>query len=227
MSAIKTRFCAVCGSQKTKLINNTCIDCYFKTIQIDVPKSAKISACPACDSVNLKGFWVKADEEHDFYLTQAIIDKLKLPAGVELEDIEILQTGKEGLIQLNLNVEGKRFSIIKSIELYVEDRLCDVDAKRKREAYDGKLQLRTDKDVHDFLVKISELIAPFSNNVLKAEEVRTGIDFYFIEVDVMKQALVEIRKHFKLKIKESYEEYSWDKLKNRPKYRITISARND
>jgi NMD protein affecting ribosome stability and mRNA decay len=225
--SIKTRFCAACGSQKTKLINNTCIDCYFKTIRIDVPKSAKISACPSCDSVNLKGFWVKADEEHDFYLTQAIIDKLKLPSGVELEDIEIIQTGKEGVVQLNLSVEGKRFSVTKPIELYVEDRLCDVDAKRKREAYEGTLQLRTEKDVHDFLAKISKIIEPFSSNVLKAEEVRTGIDFYFIEVSTMRQALVEIKKHIKLKLKESYEEYSWDKSKDRPKYRVTISARTE
>jgi NMD protein affecting ribosome stability and mRNA decay len=223
--SIKTRFCAACGSQKTKLINNTCIDCYFKTIKIGLPKSANIFACPSCDAVNVKGFWIKADEDHDFYLTQTIIDKLKLPAGVELEDIEILQLGKEGVVQMNLNLEGKRFSVTKPIELYVEDRLCDVDAKRKREAYEGTLQLRTDGDVHDFLAKIGNLIAPFSSNILKAEEVRTGADFYFIEVSTMRQALTEIRKHIKLTTKESYEEYSWDKSKDRPKYRVTISAR--
>lgn len=224
---IKTRFCAVCGNQKTKLINNTCIDCYFKTIKINVPKSASIFACPSCDSINLKGFWVKADEDHDFYLTQAIIDKLKLPAGVELEDIEILQLGKEGQVQLNLSVEGKRFSVIKPIELYVEDRLCDVDARRKREAYEGILQLRTSKDVHDFLAKLSKVIEPFSSNILRAEEVRDGVNIYFIDVTIMRQALAEIRKHIKLQTKESYEEYSWDKTKNRPKYKVTISARTD
>lgn len=223
--SIKTRFCAACGNQKTKLINNTCIDCYFKTIRINVPKSVSIAACPVCDSINLKGFWIKAEEDHNFYLTQAIIDKLKLPSGVELEDIEILQRGKEGVVQLNLSVEGKRFSVTKSIELYVEDRLCDVDAKRKREAYEGTLQLRTDQDVHDFLAKVSKIMEPFSANILKAEEVRTGIDFYFIEVAVMRHALVEIKKHIKLATKESYEEYSWDKSKDRPKYRVTISAR--
>lgn len=224
---IKTRFCAVCGSQKSKLIGNTCVDCYFKTIKINVPKSVSVSACPSCDSVNLKGFWVKAEESHDFYLTQAVIDKLKLPSSVELEDIEILQAGKEGLVQLNLSVEGKRFSVTKPIELYIADRLCDVDAKRKREAHEGTLQLRTEKDVHNFLAKVSKIIAPFSSNVLKAEEVRTGMDFYFIDIAVMRQALAEIRKHIKLQTKESYEEYSWDKTKNRPKYRVTISARTE
>jgi NMD protein affecting ribosome stability and mRNA decay len=223
--SIKSKFCAICGNQKAKLIGSTCIDCYFKTIRIDVPKSVKISACPSCDAINVKGFWITAAEDHDFYLTQALIDKLKLPAGVELEDVEILQTGKEGIVQLNVDVEGKRFSVTKPIELYVEDRLCDVDAKRKREAYEGILQLRTEKDVHDFLAKVEKLIVPFSNNILKAEEAKQGADFYFIDIDIMRQALTEIKKHIKLKLKESYQEYSWDKSKDRPKYKVTISAR--
>jgi len=192
-----------------------------------VPKSVKVSACPACDSVNLKGFWVKAEEDHDFYLTQALIDKLKLPSGIELEDVEILQSGKEGQIQLNLNLEGKRFTVTKPIELYVEERLCDVDAKRKREAYEGTLQLRTDGDVHLFMEKVNKLIVPFSHNILKAEEAKTGVDFYFIDVAVMRHALAEIRKHIKLKLKESFQEYSWDKSKDRPKYKVTISARTE
>jgi len=225
--SIKSKFCAICGNQKAKLIGSACVDCYFKTIRVDVPKSIKICVCPSCDAVNVKGFWITAAEDHDFYLTQALIDKLKMPAGVELEDIEILQTGKEGSVQLDLTVEGKRFTIAKPMELYVEDRLCDVDAKRKRDAYEGILQLRTEKDVHDFLAKIEKLIAPFANNILKAEEAKTGVDFYFIDTSIMRHALTEIKKHIKLEIKESFQEYSWDKSKDRPKYKVTISARTE
>ncbi len=225
--SLKSKFCAVCGNEKTKLIGTICIDCYFKTIKIDLPKSVKIAVCPSCDSVNVKGFWIKADEEHDAYLIQALIDKLKLPPEVDLEDIEILQNGKEGSVQLNLNVEGKRFTIAKPIELYVEEVLCDTDAKRKRDAYEGILQLRTEKDVHLFMEKVNKLIAPFGHNILKAVEAKTGMDFYFIDVDVMRRALTDIKKHIKLKLKESFQEYSWDKNKDRPKYKITIAARTE
>jgi NMD protein affecting ribosome stability and mRNA decay len=223
--SIKSKFCAACGNQATKFVDNTCIDCYFKKISIVVPKEITILACPECDSVNVKGFWIKADEDHNFYLIQALIDKLKLPAGIELEDIEILQQGKEGVVQLSLNVNGKRFTVEKSIALYVEKRLCEVDAKRKRDAYEGILQVRTEKDVPKFLTKVNNLIGHLSHNFLKVEEMRQGADFYFIDANTMRQAATLLKKHMRLKLKESFAEYSWNKLKNRPKYKITISAR--
>lgn len=224
--SIKSKFCAICGNEKNKFVGNTCVDCYFKTIKIVMPKSVSIYACPICDAINIKGFWVKADEDHDFYLTQALLDKIKLPSELELEDIEILQTGKEGLIQLNLDVAGKRFSVTKQMELYVTDKLCDEDSKRKREAYEGILQLRTDKfNVHEFIEKVLPLLEPFSNNVLKTTEVRNGADFYFIDANIMRQALTGLKKRIKLEIKESFQEYSWDKSKDRPKYKVTILAK--
>jgi NMD protein affecting ribosome stability and mRNA decay len=214
----------MCGA-KTKLINNMCLDCYFKTIKIDLPKSIKIFACPSCDAINVKGFWIKAEEDHDFYLIQAIIDKLKLPQNIELEDVEILQHGKEGRVQLNLSIEGKRFSIVKPIEIYIEDKLCDIDAKRKRQAYEGILQLRTTKNVRDFFAKIHKILEPFSQSILKAEELPTGANFYFLEVNAMRQALAQIKKHMKLTVKESYKEYGWEQTKNKPKFKVTILAK--
>jgi NMD protein affecting ribosome stability and mRNA decay len=225
LMGVKTRFCPVCGREQNRLVDGTCADCYFKSVEIRLPKEIEVQACPVCDSIRVKGFWVKSDEDHDNFLIQAIIDKIKLPTEVELEDIEILQRGKEGRIQINIDIAGKRFSIVKAVELHVTDKLCDEDSKRKREAYEGILQLRAENNPAGFIHATEKFLQPFSSNILKVEEQRNGADVYFLDKETMRQALSVIKKKFPLYIKESAKAYSWEKTKSRPKFKVTILAR--
>jgi|GEM_PF-893837 len=222
---IKTRFCPVCGRERGKLVDKVCADCYFKSITIAMPKEISIQACPVCDAVRVKGFWIRSDEDHKNFLIQAIIEKLKLPQEVELEDIEILQEGKEGLVEISINIAGKRFTVTKSIELYVADQMCDEDAKRKREAYEGILQLRAEKDVHRFLTGAETILKRYSSNILKVEEQRLGADIFFLDKETMRSALNDLKRRFPLYMKESAKAYSWEKTKSRPKFKVTILAR--
>ena len=222
---IKVRFCPVCGKESAKLVDKVCVDCYFKSIKVEVPKHVSIQACPSCDAVHVKGFWIRSDEDHKNFLIQAFIDRLKLPKEVELEDVEILQEGANGQVQVNLSVAGKRFSIVRSVELYVRDGICDEDSKRKREAYTGILQLRAEKDVHSFLTGAENILKNYSSNILKVEEQRTGVDVYFLDKETMKQAVGQLKRKFNLYLKESAKAYSWEKTKSRPKFKVTILAR--
>ncbi|HKZ49723.1 MAG TPA: NMD3-related protein [Candidatus Nanoarchaeia archaeon] len=222
---IKAKFCPVCGKEKGKFVDKVCVDCYFKTVEIEVPKSIILQACPICDSIRVKGFWIKASEDHESFLVQAIVEKLKLPAEVELEDIEILQEGKEGSIQINLDVAGQRFSVAKAIGLYFSDRLCDDDSKRRREVHEGILQLRTEKDVHRFVSMALNVLKEYANNILKMEELRNGADVYFIDKETMNHAVSQLKRKFNLYVKVSAKAYSWEKTKSRPKFKLTILAK--
>lgn len=222
---IKSRFCPSCGREHKQLVGNVCADCYFKGLDIRLPAEIKVQACPACDAVLVNGFWIKSDEDHESYFMQSVIDKLKLPPEVELEDVEILQTGPTGDVQLNISIGGKRFSVAKRVALYVTDQLCDEDSNRKREAFEGILQLRAETDVHGFLTKAGNILKNYASNVLKIEEQRNGADVYFLNKETMRKALGELKKKFSLYMKESAKAYSWERTKNRPKYKLTILAR--
>lgn len=223
--SLKAKFCAVCGRENSKFIGSTCVDCYFKTLEIDLPKSIVIYACPVCDAVKSEGLWHTAPEPHSAYFVQSIVKKLKLPPHVELEDIKILQQGKESEVEISISIEGKRFSIVKPIELYITDQICELDSKRKREAYEGILQLRPKGDVHEFLEKIANELKFVADNILKMDENRNGVDIYFLDATPMRHLVSQLKKRFKFYMKISAKEYSWDKPKNRPKYKITILAR--
>ncbi|MEM2874080.1 MAG: NMD3-related protein [Candidatus Nanoarchaeia archaeon] len=222
---IKAKFCAVCGNQKSKFIDSTCLDCYFNSLQIEIPKAVTIYACPVCDAVKSKGLWHTAPEPHESYFIQTIAEKLKLPPHVELENIEILQQNKEGKIEIFLSIKGKRFSIVKPIKLYVVDKVCEADAKRKRQAYEGILQLRTQGNVHEFLNKTESSMKEFIDDILKINETRNGADVYFLDIEPMRHLAAKLKKRFNLYLKESAKVYGWDRTKNKPKYKITILAR--
>jgi NMD protein affecting ribosome stability and mRNA decay len=169
--------------------------------------------------------WHNAPDTHESYFVQAIVKKLKLPPHTELEDVEILQKGKEGEVEVSFSIEGKRFSIVRPIGLYVTDQICELDSKRKREAYEGILQLRPKENIHDFLNRIKDELKFAADNILKMDEVGNGVDIYFLDVTPMRHLITLLKKKFKFYLKESAKAYSWDKMQARPKFKITILAR--
>jgi NMD protein affecting ribosome stability and mRNA decay len=225
LMSLKAKFCAVCGRENSKFIDSTCVDCYFKTLKIDLPKSIVIYACPVCDAVKSEGLWHNAPESHNAYFVQNIVKKLKLPPHVELEDVEILQQGKEGEVEVSISIEGKRFSVVRPMEFYLTDQICELDSKRKREAYEGILQLRPKGNIHDFLDRIENELKFVADNILKTDENSKGVDIYFLDVTTMRHLVGQLKKRFNFYMKISAKEYSWDKTKNRPKYKVTILAR--
>jgi NMD protein affecting ribosome stability and mRNA decay len=217
---IKTKFCAVCGKEGKSLIDSKCPECFFKSLKIDLPKKIILYACPICDAVFYNGIWYESPESHEEFFIKAILEKLKLPQGVELDDIKILQTGKEGRVELDLSIKGNRFTAVIPIELYITDKVCKTDAAKKRGAYEGILQLRGD------LKKIESAIAQIpTTNILEIENLRAGKDVYFLDVDSLRDAVAKLKHNFRIEIKQSAKAYSWDKTKNKPKYKITILAR--
>ncbi|MGB9675227.1 MAG: NMD3-related protein [Candidatus Nanoarchaeia archaeon] len=220
---IKTKFCAMCGIESEILLNSLCPECFFKKIKIALPKEIVLYACPLCDAVLYKGIWYESYSQHEEFFIKEILDRLKLPAGVELDDIKILQEGEEGKVELDLSIAGKRFTTIIPIGLYITDKLCARDAAKGRKSYEGILQLRGD------LRKIDEIIGMLSSDkildeILEIKQSKHGADIYFITTEALRSSVALLKRKYKFRTKESSKAYSWDRSKNRPKYKITILA---
>jgi len=54
------------------------------------------------------------------------------------------------------------------------------------------------------------------------EEQRAGIDIYIASKDAARHLASELRKEFNLKMRETHEQYGWDKARGQPKTRLTI-----
>lgn len=92
----------------------------------------------------------------------------------------------------------------------------------RRKEYVATIQLR---DKPENVRKMMENMRGFETNILKTEGQKRGIDIYFTNKEAAKHAAAEMRKEFNLFMKQSGQAYSWDKQKNRPKYKLVILLR--
>jgi NMD protein affecting ribosome stability and mRNA decay len=65
-------------------------------------------------------------------------------------------------------------------------------------------------------------IEGYKSDILKIDEQNAGIDVYMSGKEPARHLASELKKKFKLTRKETFEEYSWNQMKNRPKTRVVI-----
>ncbi len=218
--ALKTRFCIKCGKEAKKVIDSKCVECYFAEKGVSIPKKAAVQICKECKAVNWKGVWIHSDYPPEYYLTMDLLSKAKVPEGAEIENIEIKKMGKTGKVEVIISLLNKEFTQIHDVELKINERRCPDCSKRLSEQHEAIIQIRTDKELIKKIIPFSE---KYKKNIIKIEDQRRGIDIYMLSKSAARHLAAELRKRFKLKKKESFKAYSWEKTKGKPKYRITIS----
>ena len=77
-----------CGKERKKLIDGFCPECYFKDKGIKIPKRLTIQVCQRCKAIKWHGIWTQSEFDPEYYLTQDLISKIKVP--------EELSKGKYG-----------------------------------------------------------------------------------------------------------------------------------
>ena len=220
----KSRFCVRCGKENSALVEGTCIDCKSQDIEVKVPKSMVLNKCRYCGAVNFEGLWIKAEQPDKFYFENMLIKKVKLPENAELQDIKIdkLMNGF-GSITVNYTLSDHLFSRDFDITYDIRKIPCDFCSMKKRQHYEAVVQVRT-PDMAE-RAKILALVEPYKAHLLKIDETPTGPDIFFFSKEAARHLAAELRAKFKLKTKETGQAYSWDSLKNRPKYKLTIAMR--
>lgn len=223
---LKDKFCAKCGKAADSLGDNLCAGCFLAEHPVSVPSKTSIRYCVKCKSVWLGGVWVEMSQPVENYLIQKIVDRIKLPEGIELTKAEIIKTGMQGKIKLILQ-QGKSASEQEiNTQILIEKYCCPECSREKTTKYLAILQLRTDKDVLEFVKRVSRIVSKSGKKqVVKAEECLRGIDFYIASKEVARNIANEIKKKFNCRMSTSTKQHGWDRMKNRPLTKLTILLR--
>lgn len=217
--SIKTRFCASCGKE-AELLDNLCADCFFEQKEAKVPRRVSIRYCTKCKSIWFGGTWIKINKPAEDYLIKLVKNKLSLPEGISLDKIEILKAGKEGELLITFKVLNKKVSKKYFTKLLVEKYCCPDCSSQSSRDYKAKIQVREPDLQLDNVIKIIQKGA--RKAFMRAEEMKNGADFYFSNQSASKDIARKLKKKFNYRMSESVSQYSWDRTKDRPLYRLTI-----
>jgi len=221
--ALKTKFCAKCGKETDELADNVCADCFYVSSKISIPKSITLTICNGCNAVRWRGVWMQGELE--YYFAHAILEKMTLPEEFEIEGVRILETGKRGAVEIVLNLLDKQYVLERDIILETRNAMCEECKESSRQKYVAKVQFRTKTDVERLKDKVINYAQNYKKALLKIEDQREGLDLHFSNKVSAKKLAGELVKVFGCKMSETSEQYSWDKEKNRPKYRSVILLR--
>ena len=218
--ALKTKFCIKCGKETSKLADSKCTDCYFFDSGVTVPKQTSVQVCKDCKAINWKGMWIESSYPPEHYLVMEMISKTKIPVGAEIKKLEIKKLDKEGAVQTTILLHGREFVQTHEVDVRITPAICIDCRKIRGKQYEAILQVRADEETIKKILVISQ---KYKKNIIKIEDQRHGVDIFVLSTIVGRHLATELKNQFKLKKKESFAEYSWDKTKNRPKYRVTIA----
>lgn len=224
--SLKSRFCAKCGKSTDEIINNFCAGCFVEEHAISIPNKISIRFCTKCSSVWQDGVWIKAENSPEDYLLKRVINRIQLPEEVNLAEAEIVEMGKNGRLKIVLQLEKARIERTYNVQLTIEKYCCPECSREKTTKHLAILQLRTGKDVSEFVKKVSRIAGGRGKKqITKAQECLQGIDFYIASKEVARNIANEIKKEFKCKMTISTKQHGWDKLRNRALTKLTILLR--
>jgi len=205
---LKNRFCPKCGKEAKELNNGLCAKCYYKDTNIIIPREIVLTICRKCNSILSKGKWIKTDS-WKLHLTEELIKRIKLPKGMKLENIKIVETGEEGSVRLWLAINDEVFTESRKISLIVREKLCSTCNVKKSKQWNSKIQLRANEQLIKKILKILP-----RDYVTRIKPVNNGIDIYFSDKDKSKAFARKMKSNYNLKSKSSFEQRGWDRSKN-------------
>jgi NMD protein affecting ribosome stability and mRNA decay len=219
---LKSRFCAKCGVIAASLTDNLCPACYFELHEVKVPKYLVLRVCSKCDSALIGRFWVGVISEKRAILAEQIRQAIKLPEHIKIVKVDPVKIKPDGLIEITYEVAGEILSKEYKSNMCLAKQICpvckeDLDVKTR-----AKLQFRTKGNVNEFIEQVIDFMRSYKKSVVKITEYKTGVDIYVKNRIMSLRISREFKQKYKCHLKESREEYSWDRANNRPKYKSTM-----
>ena len=187
-----------------------------------VKTTLKSKFCAKCGSALIGRFWVGLVSEKRAILAEQIRQAIKLPDHIKILKVDPVKIKPDGLIEITYEVGGSIISKEYKSNMSLAKQICPVckeDADVKTRA---KMQFRTRGDVAEFIEQVIKFMTQYKKSVVKIKEYRTGVDIYVKNRIMSLRIAREFKQKFKCHLKESREEYSWDRANGRPKYKSTI-----
>jgi nonsense-mediated mRNA decay protein 3 len=220
---LKGKFCAKCGTDSEKiLIDNLCAECYLELHSVKVPKQKELRVCSRCGSVLIDHFWVNPDKDIRTTFANQIEKNIHVPDNIEIVKLDLVKIKPDGLIEVTFDLKGNVLSKEYKSNLRIQKQLCPTCKQNTHTDHKAILQLRSKKGSSKFISDSLAFMQKHKKKIIKIEEQKTGIDVYLHA----RTEGIDLARKFRLKfdchMKETREEYSWNRSKSRPKYKSTV-----
>lgn len=223
--SIKSQFCPRCGEEKEKLYEGLCSNCYAETQKPNIPRQSSVRLCPVCKSIYVRNIWIKAVKLPEEYLERKIKEKIKLGPIEKLKKVKLVKTGKEGELRVTTEIDDRKIERTRKGEYIVDKYACPECSRQFKTSITAILQLRTKRNVEQFIADILSMMGRDKSKIAKAEEKLHGIDFSFGDKRTARVLARKIKDRFNCTMKESVKQRGWDKQKNRPLVQVTYILR--
>ena len=219
----KTRFCANCGKETNKLVDNLCSNCYIEAKEVKVPKRLIQKICSKCDAIFAQGVWIKSKKSLEANLNEKLKKKLKLPESEKLKAVEV--DLKNSRARIKTSVLDKEFDLNQKVNIEIIKQLCFECRALSSKQHKIKIQLRFNKFSSALVEKALTFTKQKKKFIQKVEEYRNGLDIFMKNPGVANTLARKLAREFNCKMSRTVEQYGWNKQKNRPLHRHSILLR--
>jgi NMD protein affecting ribosome stability and mRNA decay len=220
--ALKGTFCAKCGIEDNKLVSNLCAECFFALNEIKVPKTKELGLCSKCGSIRVDHFWIEVEKQNREEFSDQVKSSIKVPDEVKILKVDLIKIKPDGLMEVTYDIGGNILVKEYKCALRVKKQLCPKCKIDARTDYKAKIQIRTKGDVSKVVHESLEFLRKYKKSIMKIEEIRTGLDVHFRSRQDALRVAHPFKQTYKCHMKETREEYSWNRAKNKPKYKSTF-----
>lgn len=219
--SLKKKFCVKCGTE-TDLVDTFCPECYFETHEVKVPKRKELRVCSKCGAILVDRFWVLSDRSTRQMLAEQIKLGIRAPENVKVIRVDLDKIKADGSLEVTFELNGNIISRKYPANLSIKKQVCPyckINASQKSKC---TIQLRTNQSFQKFKSEMYDYLRKYIKYISKVKELRTGLDMTVSTRQIGLKISRDIKQKFNMHMKETRKEYSWDRSKNRPKYRSTI-----
>lgn len=229
------KFCVRCGKEDVELIDRLCYDCYVQTKNlIEMPQIVTGKVCRICYAEWIDRKWVRLYDNLNDAVNNLILRSLGKDVKID-ENVKdyILDLGdkwkdRNGRSFVEVIFQGKvgdrQFKLERTVELRIDQVICDSCLKKKGRYYEAIIQLRGEGKLEEEKRTLFEslftedIVASLSDVV----EVKEGVDYYFINKSSAKKLVSSVRSKLKAEIIESFENQRIKNGKREAKLVISI-----
>jgi NMD protein affecting ribosome stability and mRNA decay len=220
---LKGKFCAKCGKSSDKLSSNVCPECFLDIYDIKIPKSKELRLCSKCGCVLVSHFWINSEEKAS---KEVLADKIKnaihCPEGVSVVKVELIKIKPDGEMEITFDLDGNIYSKKYTCNLKVQKQICPSCKKQLNPRHSAVLQLRTKEKFDEFIEQSLAFANKHRKFVIRIKEYRAGIDIFLRSKFTALQLAHKFKEKYNCHMKESREDYGWDRRRNKPKHKSTF-----
>ncbi len=180
--------CVRCGKRQA-VREGLCKDCYLERIELKLPKRIELERCE-CGAIRYRGSWKK---EIDGILRDILKRELRrVEFQARVKSYRLTERRGKFLVEIEIEVKVPELHASKTLkrelELVFRRKLCTKCIRKRGGYYEAKVQLRELDEK-----KVREIVARFEEELSRVEELKNGVDLYFISKSVAKRLVNELK----------------------------------